>query len=130
MATDAVAHLDTHVLVWLHGGYLHRFPSSVRTLLEARELEASPMALLELQYLFEIKRTRARAADVLAHLSSSIGLRLAEHPFATVAFAATKQPWTRDPFDRLIVAQAEVAGAALITKDETILANCKHACWD
>jgi PIN domain nuclease of toxin-antitoxin system len=37
--------------------------------------------------------------------------------------------WTRDPFDRLIVANAMADGAPLITADETILANFRDAVW-
>jgi PIN domain nuclease of toxin-antitoxin system len=87
------------------------------------------MALLELEYLHEIGRTRTGASEVLAHLSSTVGLRLAEHPFTAVAYAAARQRWTRDPFDRIIVAQAELAEAPLITKDDTILANYGPARW-
>jgi PIN domain nuclease of toxin-antitoxin system len=43
--------------------------------------------------------------------------------------AATKLDWTRDPFDRMISAQAIVAGAPLLTADRTILANLPLATW-
>ena len=38
--------------------------------------------------------------------------------------------FTRDPFDRLIAAQAEVAGAELATKDRLLRANLRFALWD
>lgn len=38
--------------------------------------------------------------------------------------------WTRDPFDRMIAAQAIVADAPLVTADRTILANLPLAVWD
>jgi PIN domain nuclease of toxin-antitoxin system len=37
--------------------------------------------------------------------------------------------WTRDPFDRMIAAQAVVADAPLLTADETILDNLPLATW-
>ena len=37
--------------------------------------------------------------------------------------------WTRDPFDRLLVATAELHEAPLITKDRTILENFAGAVW-
>ena len=37
--------------------------------------------------------------------------------------------WTRDVFDRLITAEAEAMGFALITKDQKILANYEKAIW-
>ena len=38
--------------------------------------------------------------------------------------------WTRDPFDRLIVAQAIAADGFLLTKDRTILNHSVAALWD
>lgn len=42
---------------------------------------------------------------------------------------ALKESWTRDPFDRLIVANAKAAGAPLITKDERIRKHYRRAIW-
>ncbi len=40
--------------------------------------------------------------------------------FERVVETAERQAWMRDPFDRLIVAQASLAAAPLLTKDRTI----------
>ena len=40
---------------------------------------------------------------------------------------ALREKWTRDPFDRLIVANAKAAGAPLITKDERIRKHYRRA---
>jgi PIN domain nuclease of toxin-antitoxin system len=37
--------------------------------------------------------------------------------------------WTRDPFDRLIVAQAAIESVRLLTKDRTIRRNFAGAIW-
>jgi PIN domain nuclease of toxin-antitoxin system len=37
--------------------------------------------------------------------------------------------WTRDPFDRIIVAQATLKHSPLITKDETLRKHYKHCIW-
>jgi PIN domain nuclease of toxin-antitoxin system len=37
--------------------------------------------------------------------------------------------WTRDPFDRLIAAQALVANATLVTKDTLMSKHCPAALW-
>jgi PIN domain nuclease of toxin-antitoxin system len=37
--------------------------------------------------------------------------------------------WTRDPFDRLIAAQALCRGIPLLTKDESIRRRIKLAAW-
>jgi PIN domain nuclease of toxin-antitoxin system len=37
--------------------------------------------------------------------------------------------WTRDTFDRLIVAEAQCANAVLVTKDLRIRGNYNRAIW-
>ena len=43
---------------------------------------------------------------------------------------AIAQSWTRDPFDRIIVANAICAESQLLTKDANILGNYKNAVWE
>ena len=57
---------------------------------------------------------------IVNDLSVSIGLRICDLPFADVALQAVDEDWTRDPFDRIIVAQARLAKATLITRDTAI----------
>lgn len=78
----------------------------------------------------EIGRARDPAPAMLAALRQSIGLEIDSAPFAEVAHTATGLTWTRDPFDRLIAAQAIVADAPLVTADRTILDNLPLATWD
>ncbi len=50
--------------------------------------------------------------------------------FEVVATAALDEDWTRDPFDRLIVAHAKASGLApLITSDEKIRLHYPRAIW-
>lgn len=88
------------------------------------------MAALELQYLKEINRISAEPNDMLTDLEARVGLRLCQESFSKIAELAICFGWTRDPFDRIIVAQADVGGGKLITKDETIRANFQGAIWD
>lgn len=67
---------------------------------------------------------------MLAALRKSIGLEIAETSLAELAHTAVGLTWTRDPFDRMIAAQAVVADAPLVTGDRTILANLPLATWD
>ncbi len=87
------------------------------------------MVILELQLLFEIGRAKAPAAKVVEVLSKEVGLSVCRLSFAQVIESALELTWTRDPFDRLIVAHASASNAPLITKDETILRHYKHALW-
>lgn len=122
--------LDTHVVAWLYGGQLECIPESVRNLLDSQAASISPMVLLELQYLYEIKRVTVPAAQVMESLSTQIGLKQADTPFPAVVSAALGITWTRDPFDRLIVAQALAENAPLVTADETIRKHLPLATWD
>ncbi|MCF7950382.1 MAG: hypothetical protein K9L57_01970 [Spirochaetaceae bacterium] len=40
-----------------------------------------------------------------------------------------RHKWTRDPFDRLITAQADIQAASLLTKDGTIRTHYPKAVW-
>ncbi|MCB1032815.1 MAG: PIN domain-containing protein [Acidobacteria bacterium] len=122
-------HLDTHVVAWLYAGDLRRFPQPVIDLLDAEELQVSPMVLLELQYLHEIGRASDPAETVFRGLEREIGLKICDRPFPEVILSALGRSWTRDPFDRLIASQAEVAGVSLLTKDQSLLAHEAHALW-
>lgn len=87
------------------------------------------MALLEVQYLHEIGRITKTANQIYGSLSNEIGLRTGDALFAEVADKAQSLNWTRDPFDRLIVAEALVSDGLLITRDETIREHSTSAVW-
>lgn len=98
--------------------------------MERGDLLVSPLILLELEYMYEIGRSALRALDVLRKLEHELGVRLCELPFADVARAALDENWTRDPFDRMIVAQAKVNGfAPLISSDEKIAQHYPRTVW-
>ena len=84
---------------------------------------------LELQYLYEIKRVSVEAEPLLADLSQRIGLTVCPKPFDAVIVDATQLTWTRDPFDRILVAHANLNHNVLVSKDQTILTHYTHARW-
>lgn len=122
-------YLDTHVVTWMFAGRLDLFPARVREFLDEGELLISPAVKLELQYLFEVRRTAEPAKVVLESLGREVGLKVCDLPFSDVAEIALSLDWTRDPFDRLIVSQAELRGAPLITKDRLIRDQFPRAVW-
>ena len=124
-----MTYLDTHVVIWLFGGERHRLSTAATEQIRNEELLVSPAVVLELQLLHEIKRLRAVAFKVIERLSSEIGLVVCRLPFTSVLEHAVKQTWTRDPFDRLIVAQASANDAALVTKDGEIRGHYKRSIW-
>lgn len=124
-----LTHLDTHVVVWLYLPRLDLLSERATEMLRTGDLRVSPMAVLEVTYLHEIGRLRVNGASVLASLNDQLGLRLDETPFERVVAEAHPMTWTRDPFDRLIAAQANAAGAALVTRDEALRRNVGRAAW-
>lgn len=106
-----------------------RLPRAARSLLAERRPKVSPLVELELTYMHEIGRARDPAPMMLLALRKSIGLEVEDISFAEVARTAVDLTWTRDPFDRMIAAQAIVADAPLVTADRNILANLPQATW-
>jgi len=122
-------HLDTHVVAWLYAGRDESLPLPARERLNRDVPRISPMVLLELDYLREIGRFTVSGQDTFADLESRIGLRLSTAPFLHVVRMASPLSFTRDPFDRLIVANAMADGCELLTADRRILDHCKMARW-
>lgn len=127
-----VAYLDTQILVWLAGGAISRLTKKAATAIdETGSLLISPMVMLELQYLYERNRISVPGSEVISFLEKKIDLQLCRVPMARVMHHALDLGWTRDPFDRIIVAQAASAGAIdLITADENIREHYPAALWD
>lgn len=125
----SLTHLDTHVVAWLFAGRADLLSARARTSIEEDDLVISPVVVLELQYLWETKRTTEPASVVVDDLASRIGLGLSQALFPAVARKAVELAWTRDPFDRLLVAQAALDGARLVTKDRVIRNHYAASVW-
>lgn len=128
-AKPGIAYLDTHIVCWLYEGRIELLSSAAAELLERSRLLVSPLVDLELQFLYEVGRISKGPAVILKALAEDVGLDLGTTPFARVAAEARDLSWTRDPFDRLIAAEAMVARAKLVTKDRVIREHCPVAVW-
>ena len=127
----AVIYLDTHVVAWLYGLGASSIAAPAAAAIEAAgEIRISPMVRLELQYLYEIGRVREPALPILDALNAALGLTVCSAPFFAVVRAAESLSWTRDPFDRLIVAQALLHEAPLVTKDAALHHHYEACIWD
>ena len=123
-------YLDTHVLVWLYDQGAQGFTSQTLGHLESAEkLLISPMVALEIEFLFEIEKITQPSSIIVHYLSENLGLSVCAKPFPSVAVQAMDIKWTRDPFDRLITAQAGLDRSPLLTKDRIIHDNYQHAIW-
>ena len=123
-------HLDTHVVVWLFAGELDRLSKAACAAIEEEPLAICPIVTLEIEYLYEIGRLERPEEDIIGRLQARIGLRYCSTPWHEVVTQAVPLSWTRDPFDRLIVAAALAEDARLLTKDVVIRQNCARAFWD
>jgi len=124
-----VIYLDTHVVAWLYAGEVGLFPDEVRSLIDTEELLISPIVELELQYLYELRRTTQPGDVVVDSLEEEIGLARCGLPFAQIVAEALDNGWTRDPFDRIVVAQAQVRRTPLLTRDTVIRDHYSEAIW-
>ncbi len=118
--------IDSHIVIWLHEGSRDLLSHKVRNILqEATELILPSTVFLELQFLYQ-KNRLAQGADQIVY---NLGATILDSPYKEVVTAAMPLSWTRDPFDRLIVAEALHHKLPLITADKLIRKHCKLAVW-
>ncbi len=73
-----MTYLDTHAVAALYQGDLSPFSAvALRVIDEEEDLRISPMVLLELEYLREIKRIKVPARRIVDSLAAEIGLKSA-----------------------------------------------------
>jgi PIN domain nuclease of toxin-antitoxin system len=121
-------HLDTHVALWLAAGDKRRL-RGIQSRLRRSALFISPVVLVEMEVLKEIGRIRSPVGEVWEILSEDHGVAEATGDVRAIGSHARGLGWTRDPFDRFIVAHALAEGAMLLTADGTIREHCAQASW-
>ncbi len=122
--------LDTHVVAFLAGKQIHKISKKCQQLIENESLWISPLVLLELNYLHKAGRIKQTEQAIFSFLKNKLSLQQSQTPIDSLIYAATSLEWTRDLFDRLIVADCIANGAKLITKDAIILEYYADAVWD
>lgn len=114
-AARTVILLDTNALIWL----LQRHRRA-RVLEKHPRLQMSPASLLELQLLVESGRLVLPRDRTVHAVVQDPRWRLDEPPPGPWFEIACELSWTRDPFDRLLVAHARVRGWKLATADSML----------
>jgi PIN domain nuclease of toxin-antitoxin system len=109
--------LDTNAVIWLHRGDRRVAALSER----ATRLYASPATILELQFLIEAGRLRLRAGASVTQLIHDDRWAIDDPASAAWFEKASEIGFTRDPFDRLIVAHARLRHWRLATGDRALL---------
>ena len=112
--------LDTHAFLWWDSNDAH-LPDALRSAI------ASPLneVFVSAVTVWEIAIKRAAGKLIFQHPAAK---SIAVHGFLPLPISVEQAEWAgglpqlhRDPFDRLLVAQAQLEGLVLVTVDEHIL---------
>jgi PIN domain nuclease of toxin-antitoxin system len=113
--------LDTNAVLWILAAHERAVPLRE----SAGRLYLSPVVLLELKFLVEAGRLRELPGRTVLSLTEDQRWSL-DSPASDVLFRwALDLEWTRDPFDRLIVAHARYRRWRLATGDRRLTANLR-----
>jgi len=110
--------LDTHLLLWALS-QPSRLSPQMRKRIDSAEVYVSTASIWEIGIKSAMGKIAANAGEVLAGLEPAGFIQLAitgEH----AAKAAELPPLHKDPFDRILVAQASVEPMLLLTNDEVL----------
>ncbi len=124
-----IVYLDTHIVVWLFAGLTDKFTTKAKNEIDNNNVSISQFVKLELQYLYEIGRIKVKPDKIITCLSKEIGLKVSDFALKNIINDALKINWTRDVFDRLLVAEAMANESVLITADAKIRKKFKSALW-
>lgn len=119
--------LDTHIAVALYEGRTSGLSPKTKRDLDHGTAAISPAVVFEIEMLHEIGRLRPNAATIVRSIAQDLNIRIAADPFANVVHEALGFSFTRDPFDRLIVAHAALLKAPLVTFDDHVRSHYRRA---
>jgi PIN domain nuclease of toxin-antitoxin system len=110
--------LDTHIALWAITGDAILDEVFLDRLRHDPDIFLSPVSLWEIT----IKQATGKLAGPsdLAERVRDIGFRELPVTYAHAIAARRLPPHHRDPFDRMLVAQAAVEGLTLVSRDESI----------
>jgi PIN domain nuclease of toxin-antitoxin system len=118
--------LDTHVLLALIERGARSLPAGVAALLGDQESEhhLSSASLWEIAIKSRLGKLRLEVKlGALPELLEGLGVRIVvideRHALAEIE----PEPTTRDPFDRMLLAQCQVEGLKLVTIDRALVAH-------
>ncbi|MBI1867574.1 MAG: type II toxin-antitoxin system VapC family toxin [Methylocystis sp.] len=123
--------LDTHILLAAIENRIDSFDSGIRRLLEepAGEFHASVASLWEIAIKQRLGKLRLTPRlNTLPELLDGVGIEIVpineRHVLASDVLASVEpEPRTRDPFDRLLLAQCKIEDLRLVTIDRALVAH-------
>ena len=123
--------LDTHILLWSLADP-RRLPESARDAIEAGDNEVlfSAASIWEIAIRSEVLRADF-GVDSATIIGAARETRFAELAISAghAAAVAALPPLHKDPFDRLLVAQAFTEPARLVTADKALAAYSSDLVW-
>lgn len=115
--------LDTHTFLWLAADP-EKLSSTVREIIEqgASELLLSAASAWEVALLWKLGRIELQDSPAVFIPAALQALTITPLPigFEAAIAAATLPLIHRDPFDRILVAEAMKSGLTILSKDQTI----------
>jgi PIN domain nuclease of toxin-antitoxin system len=113
--------LDTHLFLWVTGDSRKLKADVRRQLVQAREVYVSAASIWELAIKVRLGRIQGNPLDMAAAIEASgfIELPVTSQHAARVASLPLHH---RDPFDRMLVAQALTEPLLLLTADDALAA--------
>jgi len=118
--------LDTHILLAMMEKRVENFPAGIQNLIfdATSAHHVSVVSLWEIAIKWRLGKIQITPAlNTLPELIDGMGIELipihAKHTLATVV----PEPLTRDPFDRLLLAQCQIEDLRLVTIDRALVAH-------
>ena len=108
--------LDTNAVLWALAGN----PRAAPLFAQGRPLRLSPVSLLEIRFLVEVGKLGLAPGRSVAEIADDSRWKLDSPSSARLFAAALDLEWTRDPFDRLLVAHARYRRWRLATGDRVL----------
>ncbi len=112
--------LDTHLLLWSLASPA-KLPKAARTIIDRAEVYVSAASIWEISIKSSLGKLSASSADVLAALAPA-GFAVLSVTGEHAARVSDLPSVHRDPFDRMLVAQALCEPMNLLTNDEALRA--------
>lgn len=117
--------LDTHILIWTLSGKEGLLPRNVAEMIDAPENEIcySSVSIWEVAIKNAVRPGQTGvSADTLARLCDKVGMRevpmTSRHALTVSTLSRSEDaPAHKDPFDRMLIAQAKAEGMLLVTHD-------------
>jgi PIN domain nuclease of toxin-antitoxin system len=113
--------IDTHIFIVLSKGQLEQRYPKLATLIDSaeNELYLSVASIWEIAIKVRLGKLDAGVApEFISEFCESLGVRVLAIDASHATAELSPEPYTRDPFDRMLLAQCSIEGMRLVTVDQ------------